>query len=180
MASKKSAKKGGSQKSSAKKTGSLKAGAPLISERTLKSLLSECNLKAVKIGSINGELREKIAYAVEHHHLNNKAFAETRKIAKMVEKNPAIAHDYVTTVMAYCDMTGLTAKMLSAPRLPLEDADKEKPAATKKGNGADKGDEPNVVRPRQFGQRGAADDANTLTGAQTQTESPPAVPAEAS
>lgn len=156
MASKKTSKKGSAKKPAGKKMGSLKSVDPLITEKTLKSLLNRCDERQTRANSISGSIREDIGDHQEKHHLHTKAFSTLRQIKKMCDKNPAAAHDYLAHVLAYCDMTGLTAKMESAPRLPLEE-DEEEEAAEKKSN---------VVRPRQFGQAGAKDDPQTLTGAQ--------------
>lgn len=80
----------------------------LISERKLKGLLATVRTKQAEIDSVNGSLREKIAYAADHDHLHTKAFSIIRQWDKMEAEKLKELWD---TLSVYMDMSGLSARI---------------------------------------------------------------------
>lgn len=135
---------------------------------TLTGLLRECRGLAAESASINGSLREKIAYAKEHKHLNPPAFAMLRRFDKMeAEKASILYYDF----MAYMESSGVLEKIESVGRLPLEGEAHAAPAKDETG-GARK---PRAAAAKQNGstepekQNGEAAEPNPAVGAQNVT-----------
>lgn len=87
----------------------------LISERQLKTLLAQTRSTKKEIEALTGDLREKIANAVENQHLDKKAFATLRQLDRM---EPEKLHGYWHTLLVYMDMSGLMKRIESVK--PME------------------------------------------------------------
>lgn len=100
----------------------------LINAKQLKSLLASDDSHKEEIDGVVGSLREKIAYAVKHHHLDKKAYALAKQFNRMSAEKLA---DLWPRLLAYMDMAGLMERIESVDRLPLgDDAETEgKPEA---------------------------------------------------
>lgn len=92
----------------------------LINEKQLKSLLAADHSHKEEIDGVVGSLREKIAYAVKHHHLDKKAYALVKQFDRMSAEKLA---DLWPRLLAYMDMAGLMERIESVDRLPLGDDD---------------------------------------------------------
>ncbi len=90
----------------------------LTNAKVLTGLLRRNAEAATKTASINGSLREDIAYAVEHNYLHKGAFAILKKFDRMEDVKLA---ELWPTLLAYMDMTGVTKKIEAVERLPLGD-----------------------------------------------------------
>lgn len=90
----------------------------LINAKQLKSLLAADDSHKEEIDGVVGSLREKIAYAVKHHHLDKKAYALTKQFNRMSAEKLA---DLWPRLLAYMDMAGLMERIESVDRLPLGD-----------------------------------------------------------
>lgn len=100
-----------------------------IGKNKLRALLRAASSAHKDQREIAGGLGKKIQEASENDHLHLKAFAELRKRDRMTPEKLA---DYVDTVAFYMDLSGLTERAASAPRLRLE------PGAEEEGDGTDK------------------------------------------
>ena len=87
---------------------------PQIGQKKLRSLLKAATDADKDQREIAGGINGRIADAVENDHLHKKAFSEIRKRARMTPEKLA---DYVDTLELYMDMSGLTERAKSAPRL---------------------------------------------------------------
>jgi len=94
----------------------------LINAKQLKSLLASDDTHKEEIDIVVGSLREKIAYAVKHHHLDKKAYALTKQFNRMSAEKLA---DLWPRLLAYMDMAGLMERIESVDRLPLGDEETE-------------------------------------------------------
>lgn len=90
----------------------------LINAKQLKQLLGADDSHKEEIDGVVGSLREKIAYAVKHHHLDKKAYALTKQFNRMSAEKLA---DLWPRLLAYMDMAGLMERIDSVDRLPLGD-----------------------------------------------------------
>lgn len=117
---------------------------------TLKSLLKECAGHKADVDEIVGSLREKIAYAVQHKHLDKRAFAELRKLDKMASDKPEKASDYWHTLVRYMELTGVMAKIEAVGRLPLGDDDGPAPRGEVDGEDeAGEAEQPQGIQPAE-------------------------------
>lgn len=87
-------------------------------EKVLTGLLTKCRSNSKKVGTMNGELREEIAYAVDNKHLHAKAFRAVRAQDKM---EPEELQDYFAHRDQYEEATGQRARAAAAPPLPMDD-----------------------------------------------------------
>jgi hypothetical protein len=94
-----------------------------ISQASLKSLMKSCASFKAEADSSNGSMREKIAYAVEHNHLNKGVFALIRRLDKLEAEKLLI---FLEDLELYLDFSGLNDRADSVGKLPLESP--EKPA----------------------------------------------------
>lgn len=90
----------------------------LINAKQLRSLLASDDTHKEEIDGVVGSLREKIAYAVKHHHLDKKAYGYTKQFNRMSAEKLA---DLWPRLLAYMDMAGLMERIDSVERLPLGD-----------------------------------------------------------
>lgn len=88
-----------------------------ISKQALNGLMRSCaNFKA-DADSATGSMREKIAYAVEHNHLNKQVFALIRRLDKL---EPEKLLTFLEDLELYLDFSGLNDRADSVGKLPLE------------------------------------------------------------
>ena len=90
----------------------------LINAKQLKLLLAADDSHKEEIDGVVVSLREKIAYAVNHHHLDKKAYALTKQFNRMSAEKLA---DLWPRLLAYMDMAGLMERIESVERLPFGD-----------------------------------------------------------
>lgn len=95
----------------------------LINEKDLKALLRTCASFKNQTDELVGELREKIAFAVDKKHLDKKAFADLRRLDRMDDEDLARHWD---TLLAYMDMAGVTKRIEAVLELPLEGTGKKR------------------------------------------------------
>lgn len=88
----------------------------VISEGKLTGLMRTCASLTQQGASLNGALREKIAYAVEHDYLDKQVFALIRRLDKMEPERLAI---FLDNLEHYIDISGLGDRADSVQNLPL-------------------------------------------------------------
>jgi hypothetical protein len=69
--------------------------------KQLVALLKDADTKSAKIASINGELRERIAEAVENGKLHKKAFSHARAVLRMSEEK---RNEYLRHMTRYLEI----------------------------------------------------------------------------
>lgn len=102
----------------------------LINAKQLKALLGADDSHKEEIDGVVGSLREKIAFAVKHHHLDKKAYALTKQFNRMSAEKLA---DLWPRLLAYMDMAGLMERIESVERLPLGDEEETDEPGTRPG-----------------------------------------------
>lgn len=105
--------------------------AVIINQNQLTKLLSARRSTSKQVDELNGSYRSKLATAVEKNNLHKKAYATLVTLDKM---EPEQALEYWTHLIAYMDLAGITEKIDSVAKLPLQ----EKP----EGGEGDVGGEP--------------------------------------
>lgn len=149
-------KKGGGKNPRAKATAASETETAKPSEvsrltgaAVLKKLLTSAHHAQKDMNEIGGGHRQKLADAVKTQNLHKGAFAEIRRIDKMMRKKGsgmAEAKLYADTVAAYLDSTGMAEALSKVEELPLGEPAETEETEPETETGGDK--EPNVVRPR--------------------------------
>ena len=88
-----------------------------INENDLKALMRVCRNGAKEIGTVNGSVREKIAYAKEHSNLHTGAFSVFRKLDKMEPEELALLWDHLEHMM---EVGGLNERIKSVVSMDLK------------------------------------------------------------
>lgn len=110
-------KKGPAQAAAAPTSGQVRK---VITQNNLKILLEDCGTHKTRADSHNGKLREAIAQAVQHQHLNKKVFGLIRQLDKL---EPETLLVYLEDLEHYLDISGLNDRADSVGKLPLGQAD---------------------------------------------------------
>lgn len=158
MAKEKKAREAQKAAASAAAEAQQRKGIQLPSESVLKKLLKSAETTQNEVDGLVGEHREAIANAVERHHLHKGAFADTKKISRMIAKRGAEhAAEYWDTLLAYLDLSGVMGKITAVGKLPLdgdspEEGEKEGGDEEEEVSAAETQGQPTNVR--QFGGRG--------------------------
>lgn len=115
-----------------------------ISEKKLKSLLASARSNDKDVRELSGSINSKIATAVENDNLHKKAFSTIRAADRMTPEKLA---DWWDHVQLYMDLSGLSERAKSAPRLRLE-PDKEEADEENAGKAEGKGNVEPFPQPR--------------------------------
>lgn len=89
----------------------------VISEQKLKSLLKEDRSAKSDVDEIVGGIREKIAYAKEHNHLNTEVYGTIKKLDRKESEKLAIWWD---DFQHYMEISGLMKRIDSVQKLALD------------------------------------------------------------
>jgi hypothetical protein len=100
----------------------------LINEKQLLALLRADDGYKEEIDGVVGQLREKIAYAVDKQHLNKKAYAIVKSFNRMSAEKLA---DLWPVILVYMDMAGLMKRIEAVQRLDLGDEETDGGGKTK-------------------------------------------------
>lgn len=97
-------------------------GRPVITERQLKSLLSEGRKAKQNITDINTAFGGQVKEAIENKHLDHRAFRIIRGLDRL---EPEKLRDTLDNLEHYLDIAGLNERAASAPRLEMEGGEGE-------------------------------------------------------
>jgi hypothetical protein len=92
----------------------------VISEQKLKSLLKEDRSAKSDVDEIVGGIREKIAYAKEHNHLNTEVYGTIKKLDRKESEKLALWWD---DFQHYMEISGLMKRIESVQKLALTQPD---------------------------------------------------------